>query len=174
MPFTMLMLTATLLGDSPLALPAVTLQDEAAQTVRLDALKGQPVVLTMGYTACKTRCPMTLQAMKRVEAAFEAAGQPVQLVIITLDPHNDSPEKLRATHAAKGLGPRWHFYVASDAQTDALAQALSLKVARDDEHIDHDARIFVFDAQGKLARTYLGWKFDPAEPVRLLATTGQP
>jgi protein SCO1/2 len=155
------------LSQVPPALPLLTVRDEDGAAFPLAKLAGTPVVLTMAYTACKTRCPMTLNAMKKVEAGFVAAGVPVQLVVITLDPHNDSPQKLKATKAVRDLGPQWHLLVASDEQTTQLLASLQLKAMRDDFHIDHETKVFVFDSQLALLKQYSGWKFDVDEPVQL-------
>lgn len=160
--------TVTLLLCLAQSLPLITVRNEDGAAFPLAQLKGQPVVLTMAYTACKTRCPMTLNAMKKVEAGFLAARVPVQMVVITLDPHNDSPEKLKATRQARDLGPQWHLLAATDEQTTQLLASLQIKAQRDDFHIDHEAKVFVFDAGGALVAHYSGWKFDVDEPVRLL------
>ncbi len=163
------LLTSLALAQASPALPSMTVRDEDGAGFALSSLAGKPVVLTMAYTNCKTRCPMTINAMKKVEASFVAAGVPVQVVVITLDPHNDSPEKLKATRAVRSLGPQWHLLVASDEQTTQLLASLQVKARRDDFHIDHEAKVFVFDSQLSLRTQYSGWKFDVDEPVRLLA-----
>jgi protein SCO1/2 len=161
------MLVAQLPERGPARLPSVAVHDDQGRAIQLESLIGVPLLLTMGYSACKTRCPLTLGKLKRVEAAFRAAGRAVRLVVVTLDPHNDSVEKLRSVKAAQGLGEQWHLLTANDAQTQQLISELGLKVARDDEHIDHEARVFLFDARGALVHSYTGWKFDPTDPVTL-------
>ena len=45
-------------------------------------------------------------------------------------------------------------------QTRALARMLGLRAVYEEGHIDHDVRIAVFDAAGRLVRTFVGWDFD--------------
>jgi hypothetical protein len=42
---------------------------------------------------------------------------------------------------------------------------LGVRATYDDEHIDHDVRIAVFDARGRLVRDFAGWDFDADQVV---------
>lgn len=140
--------------------------DERGETVRLATWRGTPLVVSMFYRTCKFRCPMTLAKLRRVEASFLRAGQPIAFVLITLDPENDTPERLASFKKAEHLGDAsWHLLNGDRATTREFSQVLRLRAFKDDTHIDHDVQIAVFDAAGRLTRSFRGWDFDDTEAI---------
>lgn len=141
-------------------------QDEHAKSVALDAWRGEPLVVAVAYTSCRVRCPLTVAKLRKVESAYAAAGKPAQFVLVTLDPANDSAARLAAYKRARKLPEaNWHLLRGSLEQTRALLAYLNVRALDDGSHIDHDIKIFTFDGQGKLVRTFEGLGFDPAQAV---------
>jgi protein SCO1/2 len=151
-------------AHSPAEITERTWSDERGQAVRLSTWRGTPLVVTMLYRACVSRCPMTLAKLRRVEAAFAAAGRPVGFVLVTLDPRNDTPARLANYKRSEGLDDAsWHLLGGDDESTKALSDFLRLRAFRDDTHIEHDVRVAVFDGSGRLARRFEGWSFAEAD-----------
>src|SRR4051794_34477729 len=69
-------------------------QDEYGKDISFSRWRGAPVVVTVIYTSCKLRCPMTIVKLKKLDAAFTRKGQRAHFVLVTLDPSNDTPERL--------------------------------------------------------------------------------
>jgi protein SCO1/2 len=135
--------------------------DEHGQLQQFSHWQGRPLVLTMFYRSCQTRCPLTLSKLQRVASALKARNIQANFVLVTLDPRNDTPEHLAAFKSAHGLPEdSWHLLNGSDQQTRGLAHLLGLRVAYDEGHIDHDVKIWFFDAAGYPLRVYSGWGFD--------------
>jgi protein SCO1/2 len=141
-------------------------RDERGGDVMLSRWRGAPIVLTMGYTSCGTRCPIVIDKLQRVAKRYAAARRKAEFVLVTLDPERDRPEVLESFKHAQGIrGDNWHLLSASPATTRALVHFLGLRVTYDDPHIDHETKIFLFDGAGNLARTLRGWNFGDEEAM---------
>jgi protein SCO1/2 len=142
-------------------------QDEHGRSVEFASLRGQPLILTMFYRSCQTRCPLTLAKMQSVYRSLSARGTRAEFVLVTLDPDTDTTARLAAFKAEHGLPEAsFHFLRGGREQTRALSRALGLRVAYDDGHIDHDVKIVVFDLNGRPTRAYSGWNFDENDVLR--------
>ncbi len=139
--------------------------DEHGEPTSLERFHGAPFILTAGYTTCSTRCPLTVEKLRGVEETLRARGQAVPILFLTLDPRTDTSERLERWKGEHHLPADWHFLRGSDVATRKLARSLEVHAAYDDGHIDHDVRIAVFDAQGRLARTLSGWSFDADDVI---------
>jgi protein SCO1/2 len=139
--------------------------DEAGNPVVFSGLAGEPFVLTAVFTGCSLRCPLTIDKLREVDAAFRRHGATVPIRLLTLDPSNDTPERLRRFKEERHLPDNWHFLRGSREDTRSLARYLRVNAAYDDGHIDHDVRIAVFDGQGRLAKSFSSWSFRADEAV---------
>jgi cytochrome oxidase Cu insertion factor (SCO1/SenC/PrrC family) len=145
--------------------PSWVWRDEHGTLVSLSRWQGAPTVVSAIYTSCTSRCPMTLQKLRTIDEAYRAAGLPAEFVLVTLDPRTDTPGRLRQFKASRDLPDRWHLLSGDETETHQIARFLGARAAFGDGHIDHDARISVFDAYGRLVRTVEGWDFDVATMV---------
>jgi len=90
-------------------LPVVT-QD--GKTVRFydDLIKGKIVVISFIFTSCTDFCPLTTARMLQVEDKLgDVVGRDIFFYSITVDPENDTPEKLKEYAQAYSTGPGWRF-----------------------------------------------------------------
>ena len=70
-------------------------RSDGAQINSFDALKGQPYLITFGYTYCPDVCPTTLAYLAGVLQAYQSAeGEEIQSVFVSVDPERDTPDKL--------------------------------------------------------------------------------
>jgi len=142
-----------------------TFTDETGRAVSLESFRGSPLVVTAIFTSCTVRCPLTVQKLHEVDDAFGRAGVRVPIVILTLDPHTDTIERLQRFKAERKLPDHWHLIRGSDRDTQSLARKLLVHAAYDVGHIDHDVRIAVLDRDGKITRSFSGWSFDAGSAV---------
>lgn len=82
------------------------------------------------------------------------------IVLVTLDPEADTPERLKAFKAARNLPPTWHLLAGTRRETAQISRWFGVHPAYDDGHIDHEVRVGVVDARGHLVRVLAGWGFD--------------
>ncbi len=104
--------------------PDFTLPTIDGQTVTLDELKGQPVLLSFGQTTC-VACKYQLPYL---QAAFEESGQEVKFIAIYI---GESSDKVRQYAENEGVG----YTVALDGDATA-ARAYNIRYIPDNFFID--------------------------------------
>lgn len=130
-------------------------------TLRIGEGQRGPVVLTFAYKTCPIPefCPATIAKLQAIQKRI---GTAATIVVVTLDPANDTPEALQAWAAEVGAGPAWKFArLEHDALVKlALRAGLSWIPERGEKGIEHALRVWVLDGQGKLVERYDGLGFD--------------
>ncbi|MFN2118184.1 MAG: SCO family protein, partial [Candidatus Promineifilaceae bacterium] len=79
---------------TPIPAPDFSLKNAAGETVHLSDYEGEIVLLYFGYTFCPDICPTTLSELSKVQRELDDAGENIQVLMITVDPERDTPEKL--------------------------------------------------------------------------------
>jgi protein SCO1/2 len=137
--------------------PSFTLQGAGGQNVTLRDFRGKVVLLYFGYTFCPDICPTTMADLKRVEDGL-ADNSGVQVIMISVDPARDTPQII-ATYA-RSFHPSFIGLTGSDAELAAAADPFGVYFAAQEGTeatgylVDHTARIFVVDRDGKLRLSY--------------------
>lgn len=127
------------------------LVDDRGWRTTLGAWRGKPAIVSMEYANCRFICSQTLQRLKDIQAAADAAGRRFEFVVISLDPKNDTPEAWRRYRKARGVERgNWTFVTATADDTPALARLLGVKYWLFDGHIMHDFRVLRLDADGRV------------------------
>ena len=89
--------------------------------------------------------------------ALDAAGKPLDLVVVSLDPAHDSPAELEKYRARYGLqdAKRWRIFVGDDAQVRTLTMLLEFKYTKNPESgvILHDNTVFLVGPEGDVKTT---------------------
>ncbi len=85
----------------PTPIPAkdFTLMTAGEQQVRLSDYRGKYVMIYFGYTNCPDFCPALLNEMAGAMALLGDDAEQVQLLVISVDPEQDTPDKI-AEYAA--------------------------------------------------------------------------
>ena len=88
--------------DNPVQVAPFELTDASGERVTLGRWRGDLVLVFFGFTRCPDVCPLTLGRLAKV---YEDLGRPegVQVVMITVDPQHDTPERTQAY--AGGFNP---------------------------------------------------------------------
>src|SRR5438128_12357955 len=73
-----------------------TLTAHTGERVNLHDFRGKLVLLYFGYTFCPGICPTTLANVAQVLRQFGARANQVQLLMISVDPERDTPDRLAA------------------------------------------------------------------------------
>jgi len=71
---------------------------------------GRPVVLDFVYTTCTSVCPLSSQTFAALQDKLGVERDRVHLVSISIDPEQDSPDRLTEYSRHFGAGPQWQFY----------------------------------------------------------------
>ena len=126
-----------------------TWQDDRGQTLRLQALRGRRIFVTMAYTACHRICPMTMARLGELQRDLDALNMSAEFLIVSYDPSNDDSvawQRYRTNHHL--VRGNWHFLSGTPADTARLAAVLGFESWRDGEHVMHDFRIVALGGDG--------------------------
>lgn len=146
-------------------------RDRTGAVRPLRSLAGRVQVAAMVYTRCAATCPLIVGELKRIERAAEAerpggAG----LVLVSLDPARDTPERLREFADGAGLDPaRWTLLAGGDDDVLELAAVLGVRYrAGDAGEIAHSNVLVVLDREGEVAHRQEGLGEGRAETIRVV------
>lgn len=116
-------------------------------------LKGQTLVVVMIYTSCKTACPRLVADMRRIEERVKSqAEDSVKYILVSIDPKNDTPDRLLAFSKENGMeGEQWVFLRGTEESTRDFANILAVKYKEiSPMDFSHSNIISVFDKNGVL------------------------
>ena len=122
--------------ETQLVLPDIMVRDSFDHEQSLShLLKDQVAVVNFVFTSCTTVCPILSATMQELEKRLQhRLGSGVILLSISVDPGNDTPQKLRA-HAEKlGAGIHWHWLTGKPAEITQLLKAFSVPTGRPENH----------------------------------------
>jgi protein SCO1 len=117
--------TSAFAGDHYLA--KLTLVDHNGRRVDLydDLIKGHTIVLNSFFASCTGSCPVMAKTFLHLQKKLgDRVGDDVILVSITVDPENDTPEKLKEYAERVGAKKGWYFLTGTPAQVDAALSKL--------------------------------------------------
>lgn len=84
-------------GQAPVwpltGLPEFDLVDSYGAKFSKQSMLGHPYVVSFVFTQCAGPCPMVMVAVQRLQNKYAARG--VRFATLTVDPENDTPDKLR-------------------------------------------------------------------------------
>ncbi|HEX5786568.1 MAG TPA: SCO family protein [Woeseiaceae bacterium] len=91
---------------SPVSLPEFRLVDDDGRETGPEVFRGQWNLVFFGFTHCPDICPLTLEKLARVRERLARAGaDPLpQIVLVSVDPERDTPERLSAYVDSFGPG----------------------------------------------------------------------
>ena len=123
-----------------------------------DRLKGRVTLMTLAYSTCRTLCPMVGARVKKLDDALLKKGHQTEIVLISIDPENETPESLSAWMKSRGvLKDHWSFIKGTPESTLALAGQLrseKLKMGFSDhaspDHIPHTSYLAVLGPEGEV------------------------
>jgi protein SCO1/2 len=113
----------------------VTDQDGRALKFYDDLIKNKMVIISFIYTNCTDICPLTTARMTQLEDKLgNLVGRDFFIISMTVDPENDTPEKLKAYAKAYGTGPGWTFVTGSPENIRAINYKLGDRSRQLSEH----------------------------------------
>lgn len=108
--------------------PAVDLIRDDGKSVRLagELADSRPVVLDFVYTTCTTVCPLLSATFAQLQQKLGAERDSVRLISISIDPEEDTPQRLAEFAKRYSAGPTWHYYTGSIAASLAVQRAFNV------------------------------------------------
>jgi protein SCO1/2 len=153
--------------SAPHPIPDVELES-AAGPVSLHDFNDRFIYVYFGYTFCPDICPATLAELANVREEMGAEADEMQVVMITVDPERDTPERL-----AEYVGFFDDSFVGLSADTatiDRVAEPFGIFYAKEEGTaatgylVTHTTRVYLVDREsnaivayphGTTAETYL-------------------
>ncbi|WP_243739357.1 SCO family protein [Flavicella sediminum] len=134
---------------------------EEGKVIQLATLKGKPLVLVMIYTSCKAACPRLVADMRNIEAQIEK-NEALNYVLVSIDPENDTPERLKAFAIENKMdAEHWIFLQGSVSGVREFANVLAVKYKQISPiDFSHSNIISVFNAKGELVHQQEGLGVD--------------
>jgi protein SCO1/2 len=145
--------TATLLSP-PRPLPPLALVDQDNRPFAVDRLRGRWTFVFFGFTSCPDVCPLTMAALAETNKLLANVPERLrpQLVMISVDPERDTPERLAGY--VKAFDPTFIGATGTKTAIDELAQRMGVLVAKrpieDSYTVDHTTSVFLIDPDGAL------------------------
>ena len=120
--------------------PDFALVNQLGEPVRLSDLRGRVVAITFLYTSCPDVCPIITTRFGEVYDKLGDARAKVALVVVTVDPERDTPERLRQYLEAQGLQDKLLFLTGSRAEMEPVWLAYFVGVIKAKPQVGADGR----------------------------------
>lgn len=160
---------APLLKEGDL-LPDYEFVDETGADVKLSDYRGRPVALTFVFSRCPVPeyCPAMMRNFKTVLDALAAdpeAPEDFQLLTISFDTWNDTPEVMKTWAAAYGheAGQPWSLLTSDSCCTiNEIGANVGLKFGEVKGSYQHNLRTVILDGDGRIRRVFTDetWKVE--------------
>ena len=140
-------------ADSSIFLLDSKWQNQDAEELQLKDLKGKNLVMVMIFTSCRTACPILVGDMKKIHAKIKKNKlKDTSLVLISIDPTNDTPEVLKKFAAERNMDSQpWIFLRSDEESTREFANVLAVKYKKISPiEFSHSNIISVFNRNGEL------------------------
>mgnify|MGYP002624688420 CR=1 FL=1 len=136
-----------------------TLTTTEGRPFRLSDQRGKIVLMFFGFTSCPDVCPTTLAEAKRIMEGLGDETENVRFVFITVDPERDTPERLG--QYVSNFHPELIGLTGTPEELQTMFDAYGIyaaKVPLEDSAaeytMDHTARVFLVDQDGRLRLSY--------------------
>jgi protein SCO1/2 len=118
-------------------IPDVSLVRDDNRTVALpeELNDGRPVVLAFIYTSCTTVCPLTSHTLYELQNRLGSGRDHVHIVSISIDPEQDTPQRLREYAERFHAGPEWQHYTGTLAASQAAQRAFGVYRGNKMDHV---------------------------------------
>jgi protein SCO1/2 len=138
--------------------PAFALRDQADRQISLRAQRGHPVLLAFMDSHCRFICtlegPAIGDALRHV-----GAGRRVTLLVVSVNPGQDTAASSRAAAARYRFTGDWHWLRGSPAALRRVWRAYGIEVARTAGDVNHSTAIYLIDGRGD---ERVGFNYPPA------------
>ena len=149
--------------EMKLALPAFVLQNQYQKPYGSADLKGHVWVADFVFTSCPTVCPKLTKRMQEIQHRSRNLGDAFHLVTFTVDPENDTPERLATYAEAYHADPhRWAFLTGSLGEVEpTVVKGFKMAMGKDELpagsglfSIFHGEKLVLVDDQGFIRGYY--------------------
>lgn len=155
-----------------IALPAMglTLHDGSRRDLQ-QLLRGQATAAHLMFTGCRSACPVAGAVFASLQSRI--AGQPgLQLLSLSIDPLGDDAAALKRWRTQLGARAGWVAAVPSVPDAQRVLDLFDGRASATRSAERHSSRIFLLDAQGRIAYRCAEWA-SAADVAKLLTEMRQ-
>lgn len=147
----------------------VQFTDQNNHNFEINSLIGKVTLFSFIYTQCSSACPVQTKSLSEILKSLPKNVQGnVQFVSISLDPRNDTPEKLKSfAKRMNAEASNWAFLTGDPANIERISNALRLfgnPALNKDKVIvrpnDHTTGLWLIDKHGELMMQHRGNPID--------------
>lgn len=122
-------------------IPYIELIDATSKKVNLrNELDKTPVVVNFIFTSCTTICPIMSSAFAQLQNKLAKTNSDLRMISISIDPEEDTPEKLNIYSQRFKAGKQWQFFTGD--KNDILAVQKAFDVYRGNK-MNHSPVTFI-------------------------------
>ena len=131
-----------------------SLTAHTGERVALSDFRGKHAVIYFGYTYCPDVCPTTLARLNLTLTLLDDKADDVQVLMVSVDPERDTPEKLAPYMAA--FNPTFLGLTGSEQEVLQAATPFGVYFAKNEVEgqsgylVDHTASVMVVDPAGRV------------------------
>jgi protein SCO1 len=146
--------------------PPFALHDQNGRLVSLAGQRGHKVLLAFMDSRCKLICtyegPMIAKARREL-----APHTALTVLVVSVNPWQDTPASTRQVAARWHLGGDWHWLRGSASQLRPIWNSYGIAVVRTTGDVSHSTAIYLVDGSG-YERAGFNWPFTAPAVVRRL------
>lgn len=152
--------------------PQFTLRDQSNRLVALSGQRGRAVLLAFMDSHCTRDCK--LEGPVIGDAARQAGSRrPVTVLVVSVNPWQDTAASSRSAAARYRLGGNWHWLRGSPAELRPIWRAYGIEVVRTSSDVNHSTAIYLLDGRGN-ERAGFNWPFAASQVARDLRRLAAP
>lgn len=132
-------------------------KDQNGKTFQWKEAQGRVLLVSMVYTSCQQTCPLIMSEMSALQKALPPTLQDkVDVLLFSIDPKRDTPERLKAYALERKLNPNWRLFNGSDDDVLELATVLGFRYKKMETGDFAHSNIFtVVDQKGQMQHQQL-------------------
>ena len=148
--------------------PAMSLIDQSGRTLTLASFRGRPVLVTFAFGHCATVCPLAVADVLAAQRSIE--NPPPVVLVITLDPWRDTPDRLPSIAESWNLRADAHLLSGSPDDVERALNSWRVPRTRNQKTGDivHPRIVYVVGADGRITYVVNGGADTIAAAVRAL------
>ena len=129
-----------------------TWKNQEGEDVNLINFQGKVVLFSIIYTQCQYACPIIISKIQRILNQLPASTQDnVRVILVSIDPENDSPQHLKQFFKEKGLTRSWNLLCGNEDEIRELTAVTGLRYQKTDAGgYNHSMTLLVLDRQGEI------------------------
>lgn len=130
------------------AAPGFSLHDQNGRQFSLSDLRGQVVLLAFMDSHCRMLCTFEGPTIHRIMARLGTATPSVRLIVVSVNPWQDTAASSRAAGARWGFSGDWRWLLGSPAQLRQVWNGYGIEVKQAFGDVNHSSAVYLIDRKG--------------------------